>query len=117
MSLNSTPLAERVHIAFFGRRNVGKSSLVNVVTGQNISVVSDVLGTTTDPVYKSMELLPIGPVTIIDTAGIDDDGPLGQLRVEKTKQILNKTDIAILVIDASFDHHSARVASKFSCFV
>lgn len=103
MSLNSTPLAERVHIAFFGRRNVGKSSLVNVVTGQNISVVSDVLGTTTDPVYKSMELLPIGPVTIIDTAGIDDDGPLGQLRVEKTKQILNKTDIAILVIDASFE--------------
>ena len=102
MSLNSIPLAERVHIAFFGRRNVGKSSLVNAVTGQNLSVVSDVLGTTTDPVYKSMELLPIGPVTIIDTAGIDDDGELGQLRIEKTKQVLNKTDIAILVVDASF---------------
>jgi len=99
MSLNETPSAERVHIGFFGRRNVGKSSLVNAVTGQDLSVVSDVLGTTTDPVNKSMELLPIGPVVIIDTPGFDDVGELGQLRVGKTKQVLNKTDIAILVTD------------------
>lgn len=101
MSLNSTPSAERVHISFFGRRNAGKSSLVNAVTGQELSVVSDVKGTTTDPVYKSMELLPLGPVTIIDTPGFDDEGALGELRVKKTKQILNKTDIAVLVADSS----------------
>lgn len=100
MNLNSTPSANRIHIAFFGRRNVGKSSLVNALTGQEISLVSDVLGTTTDPVYKSMELLPLGPVTIIDTAGIDDEGELGLLRIEKTMQVLNKTDIAILVLDS-----------------
>lgn len=101
MSLNSTPSAERVHIGFFGRRNAGKSSIVNAVTGQELSVVSDVKGTTTDPVYKSMELLPLGPVTIIDTPGFDDEGALGELRVRKTRQILNKTDIAILVVDSS----------------
>ena len=100
MSLNEKVLAERIHIAFFGLRNAGKSSVVNAVTGQSLSVVSDVKGTTTDPVKKAMELLPLGPVVIIDTAGIDDEGALGELRVEKTKKILNKTDIAILVIDA-----------------
>ena len=84
MSLNSTPSSERIHIAFFGRRNAGKSSLVNAVTGQDIAVVSDIKGTTTDPVYKAMELLPLGPVNIIDTAGIDDEGVLGKLRIEKT---------------------------------
>ena len=100
MSLNATPSGERVHIGFFGKRNAGKSSIVNAVTGQDLAVVSDVLGTTTDPVSKAMELLPIGPVVIIDTPGIDDIGALGELRVRKTKQILNKTDIAVLVIDA-----------------
>ncbi len=103
MSLNDTPSAQRTHIAFFGKRNAGKSSLVNAVTGQNIAVVSDVKGTTTDPVYKSMELLPLGPVVIIDTPGFDDSGKLGDLRVEKTKQILNKTDIAVLVVDSRLD--------------
>lgn len=100
MGLNSTPSADRVHIAFFGRRNVGKSSLVNAVTSQNIAIVSDVLGTTTDPVYKAMELLPIGPVMIIDTPGLDDEGELGALRISKTRQVLNKTDIAVLVLTA-----------------
>ncbi|MBQ7040184.1 MAG: [Clostridia bacterium] len=100
MSLNETPKGERIHIGFFGQRNVGKSSLVNKITGQNLSVVSDVLGTTTDPVLKSMELLPLGPVTIIDTPGFDDEGVLGELRVTKTREILAKTDIAVLVIDA-----------------
>lgn len=99
MTLNNTPSSNRVHIAFFGKRNVGKSSLVNVITNQEISIVSDVKGTTTDPVFKSMELLPLGPVVIIDTPGIDDEGELGLLRVKRTKQILNKSDIAILVID------------------
>lgn len=101
MGLNSTPSADRVHIGFFGRRNVGKSSVVNAVTGQELAVVSEVKGTTTDPVQKSMELLPMGPVVIIDTAGIDDEGELGQLRVRKTRQILNKTDVAVLVIDGT----------------
>ena len=100
MTMNSTPRANRVHIGFFGKRNSGKSSLVNAITSQQLAVVSDVKGTTTDPVYKSMELLPIGPVVIIDTAGIDDEGALGELRVQKSRQVLNKTDIAILVIDA-----------------
>ena len=100
MGLNQTVSAERVHIAFFGKRNAGKSSLVNAFTNQELSVVSSVLGTTTDPVYKSMELLPLGPVMIIDTPGIDDEGELGALRVKKTRQVLNKTDIAILVVDA-----------------
>lgn len=101
MGLNSTPSANRVHIGFFGRRNAGKSSVVNAVTGQELAVVSDTKGTTTDPVYKSMELLPIGPVMIIDTPGFDDEGALGELRVRKTKQVLNKTDISVLVVDAT----------------
>ena len=99
MSLNSTVSAERVHIGFFGLRNAGKSSLVNAVTGQKLSVVSEVLGTTTDPVKKAMELLPLGPVVIIDTPGMDDEGQLGEQRVLKAKQILRQTDIAILVVD------------------
>ena len=101
MGLNETHSSDRVHIGFFGRRNAGKSSIVNAVTGQNLSVVSDVLGTTTDPVYKAMELLPMGPVMIIDTPGIDDVGELGKLRIEKTEQVLNKIDVAVLVVDAS----------------
>lgn len=100
MGLNETPSANRIHIGFFGRRNAGKSSLVNAVTSQELSVVSDVPGTTTDPVFKSMELLPLGPVMIIDTAGFDDRGELGELRVKKTNQVLNKTDIAVLVVSA-----------------
>lgn len=101
MGLNDTPSGERVHIGFFGMRNAGKSSIVNAVTGQELSVVSDVRGTTTDPVTKAMELLPIGPVLIIDTPGFDDTGTLGELRVRKTRQILNRTDIAVLVVDSS----------------
>ncbi len=101
MSLNSTPSANRVHIGFFGCRNAGKSSLVNAVTGQELAVVSDVKGTTTDPVSKAMELLPIGPVVVIDTPGYDDEGALGEKRVRKTKQTLNKTDIAVLVVDGT----------------
>ena len=101
MGLNDTPSAARVHIGFFGRRNAGKSSVVNAVTDQEIAVVSDIKGTTTDPVYKAMELLPIGPVVIIDTPGFDDEGALGELRIKKTKQVLNKTDAAVLVVDAS----------------
>lgn len=101
MSLNDTPSGERIHIGFFGRRNAGKSSVVNAVTGQELSVVSDVKGTTTDPVRKAMELLPMGPVVIIDTAGLDDEGELGELRVKKTKQELNRTDVAVLVVDSS----------------
>ena len=101
MGMNNTPAGERTHIGFFGRRNAGKSSIVNAVTGQELAVVSDIKGTTTDPVYKTMELLPLGPVMIIDTPGFDDEGSLGELRVKKTKQVLNKTDIAVLVVDAS----------------
>ena len=102
MSLNETPSANRLHISFFGRRNAGKSSLVNAVTGQDLAVVSEVKGTTTDPVQKAMELLPLGPVLIIDTPGFDDDsGPLGEKRVERTRRILRKTDVAVLVVDAA----------------
>ncbi len=101
MSLNATPSANRLHISFFGCRNAGKSSVVNAVTGQDLAVVSDVKGTTTDPVTKAMELLPLGPVVIIDTPGFDDVGKLGELRVRKTKQILNKTDVAVLVVDGT----------------
>lgn len=100
MSLNEAVSAERVHIGFFGLRNAGKSSVVNAVTGQQLAVVSDVKGTTTDPVKKAMELLPIGPVVIIDTPGIDDEGTLGEKRVEKTREVLTKTDVAVLVVDA-----------------
>lgn len=101
MGLNDTPSGERVHIGFFGRRNAGKSSVVNAVTGQDLAIVSDTKGTTTDPVYKAMELLPLGPVMIIDTPGFDDSGTLGALRIRKTRQVLNKTDIAVLVVDAA----------------
>ena len=101
MSLNQTPSGERVHIGFFGRRNAGKSSVVNAVTGQDLAVVSDVKGTTTDPVRKAMELLPMGPVMITDTPGYDDEGALGALRVRRTRQELNRTDIAVLVTDAT----------------
>lgn len=99
-NLNQTPSSNRPHIAFFGNRNAGKSSIVNAVTGQSLSIVSDYKGTTTDPVLKAMELLPLGPVVIIDTPGIDDEGEIGNLRIKKAKQILNKTDIAVLVIDS-----------------
>ena len=101
MGMTETPSGERIHIGFFGRRNAGKSSLVNAVTGQDLSIVSEVRGTTTDPVSKSMELLPLGPVVIIDTPGIDDEGELGIKRVGKSRQVLNKTDLAILVVDAT----------------
>ena len=101
MSLNAAPSSERIHIGFFGRRNSGKSSIVNAVTGQELSVVSDVKGTTTDPVFKAMELPPAGPVVIIDTPGFDDDGTLGELRVRKTRQVLNRTDLAVLVVDSA----------------
>ncbi len=101
MSMNETPSGERIQIAFFGKRNAGKSSIVNAVTGQDLSVVSEIEGTTTDPVYKAMELLPLGAVMIVDTAGMDDTGELGQLRVEKSLQVLEKTDIALLVIDST----------------
>ena len=101
MGMNQTPASERVHISFFGKRNAGKSSVINAVTGQDLAIVSSVQGTTTDPVYKTMELLPLGPVMIIDTPGIDDEGELGALRVRKSYQVLNKTDIAILVVDST----------------
>lgn len=101
MGMNETPSADRVHIGFFGRRNAGKSSIVNKVTGQELAVVSDVKGTTTDPVSKAMELLPMGPVVIIDTPGIDDEGHLGELRVRKARQVLNRVDVAVLVVDAT----------------
>ena len=101
MGMNQTPASERVHISFFGKRNAGKSSVINAVTGQDLAIVYSVMGTTTDPVYKTMELLPLGPVMVIDTPGIDDEGELGALRVRKSYQVLNKTDIAILVIDST----------------
>ena len=101
MGMNQTPASERIHIGFFGKRNAGKSSVVNKVTGQTLAIVSPVKGTTTDPVYKTMELLPMGPVMIIDTPGIDDEGSLGELRVKKTYQVLNKTDVAVLVVDGT----------------
>ena len=101
MGMNDTPSSERLHIGFFGRRNAGKSSVVNAVTNQNMSLVSDKKGTTTDPVEKTMELLPLGPVVIIDTAGFDDEGTLGKMRVERTKAVLNRVDIAVLVVDGT----------------
>ena len=101
MGMNQTPASERIHIGFFGRRNAGKSSVINAVTGQNLAIVSQVRGTTTDPVYKTMELLPMGPVMVIDTPGIDDEGELGALRVKRSYQVLNKTDVAVLVVDGS----------------
>lgn len=101
MSLNNTPSGERIHIGIFGKRNAGKSSIINALTGQSLAIVSDMKGTTTDPVLKAMELLPLGPVVIIDTPGLDDDGQLGALRIQKAYQILNKTDIAVLVVDGT----------------
>lgn len=101
MSLNNTPSSERTHIGIFGRRNAGKSSIINALTGQKLAIVSEVRGTTTDPVLKAMELLPLGPVVMIDTPGLDDEGPLGKLRIQKAYQTLNKTDIALLVVDGT----------------
>lgn len=101
--MNATTRGQRLHIAIFGRRNAGKSSLINALTNQDIALVSEVAGTTTDPVYKAMEILPIGPVVFIDTAGIDDEGSLGQLRVQKSKEVLNKTDLVLLVVDITLD--------------
>lgn len=101
MGMNDTPSSERLHIGFFGCRNAGKSSVVNAVTGQDLALVSDVAGTTTDPVSKAMELLPLGPVLVIDTPGVDDEGGLGKMRVERTKRVLEKTDCAVLIADAS----------------
>ena len=101
MSLNSTPSSDRIHIGIFGKRNAGKSSIINALTNQSIAIVSNVKGTTTDPVYKSMELLPLGPVVIIDTPGLDDEGELGGMRIKKAFQVLNKTDIAVLVTDCN----------------
>ena len=101
MGMNSTPSSERVHIGIFGKRNAGKSSLINALTGQDLAIVSEVRGTTTDPVSKAMELLPLGPVVMIDTPGLDDEGELGSLRVKKGYQVLNKTDIAVLVVDGT----------------
>ncbi len=113
-TLNQTPRGSRLHVAIFGRRNAGKSSLINALTNQNIAIVSDVPGTTTDPVYKSMEILPIGPVVIIDTAGIDDVGELGRLRIEKALSVLNKTDLMLLVVDPAtgFSELEKEVAGK-----
>ncbi len=112
MGMNSTPVSNRVHIGFFGLRNAGKSSLVNKITGQEVSVVSDIAGTTTDPVQKTMELLPLGPVVIIDTPGFDDEGELGEKRVKRTSQVLAKIDIAVLVTDASRDMYPSELEIK-----
>ena len=101
MGMNQTPSSERVHIGLFGKRNAGKSSVINAVTNQDIAIVSEVRGTTTDPVYKAMELLPLGPVMLIDTPGLDDEGELGALRVQKGLDVLRKTDIALLIVDGS----------------
>ena len=106
MSLNSTPSADRIHIGIFGKRNAGKSSIINAITSQNLAIVSDIAGTTTDPVSKAMELLPLGPVVITDTPGLDDDTALGAQRIEKTRQVIAKTDIAVVVIDASLGQDS-----------
>ena len=116
MSLNDTVRADRIHIAFFGKRNAGKSSLVNAVTNQELAIVSDIKGTTTDPVYKAMELLPLGPVVMIDTPGYDDEGELGELRVKKADQVMNKTDIGVLVADATtgLSDEDIRLAERLS---
>ena len=99
MSMNATPTSNRIHIALFGRRNAGKSSLMNAITAQQTAIVSDTPGTTTDPVMKSMEILPLGPVVLIDTPGLDDEGELGAERVRRAKNVLEKTDIALIVLD------------------
>ena len=111
--LNKTPNANRLHIAIFGKRNMGKSTLINAITNQNIAIVSDYAGTTTDPVYKAMEILPIGPVVLIDTAGFDDEGSLGELRIEKTLEVIKKTDIALLVVDSKgFSYFDVNIINK-----
>ena len=111
--LNKTPNANRLHIAIFGKRNMGKSTLINAITNQNIAIVSDYAGTTTDPVYKAMEILPIGPVVLIDTAGFDDEGALGELRIEKTLEVIKKTDIALLVVDSKgFSYFDVNIINK-----
>ena len=97
--MNHTPLSERIHIGIFGKRNAGKSSILNAITGQNLAIVSDVKGTTTDPVLKTMEILPLGPIVLIDTPGLDDEGELGELRKKKAYQMLNKSDVALVVVD------------------
>ncbi|MCK5077309.1 MAG: GTP-binding protein, partial [Calditrichia bacterium] len=114
--MKKTAMSERIHIAILGRRNAGKSSLINRLTNQDLALVSSVAGTTTDPVFKAMELLPLGPVVIIDTAGIDDVGELGEKRVSKTYKVLSKTDFAILVIDAltNFSEFERNVINKFN---
>ena len=118
MSLQATPQSERVHISFFGRRNAGKSSLVNAIAGQPVSLVSDILGTTTDPVRKSMEILPLGPVLLIDTPGIDDEGSLGEMRVSRSKEVIRETDIALLVLSAKvFLKESAEALHSELCFL
>ena len=118
MSLQDTPQSERVHIGFFGRRNAGKSSLVNAIAGQPVSLVSDILGTTTDPVRKSMEILPLGPVLLIDTPGIDDEGSLGEMRVSRSKEVIRETDIALLVLSAKvFLEESAEALHSELCFL
>ena len=115
MGMNQTPASERIHISFFGKRNAGKSSVINAVTGQDLAIVSNIKVTTTDPVYKTMELLPLGPVMVIDTPGIDDEGELGALRVKKSYQVLNKTDIAILVVDVliGITEHEEALIQRF----
>ena len=118
MSLQDTPQSERVHISFFGRRNAGKSSLMNAIAGQPVSLVSDILGTTTDPVRKSMEILPLGPVLLIDTPGIDDEGSLGEMRVSRSKEVIRETDIALLVLSAKvFLEESAEALHSELCFL
>lgn len=116
MSMNQTPRGDRLHIALFGRRNAGKSSVINAMTNQNIAIVSEVKGTTTDPVYKAMEILPLGPVVIIDTAGLDDEGELGQLRIKKTLEVLHKTDVALLIVDAElgFSDYDQKILDQLS---
>ncbi len=114
MSLNNTPSSERIHIGIFGRRNAGKSSIINAVTTQNLAIVSNVAGTTTDPVYKAMEILPLGPVMIIDTPGIDDVGELGELRIEKSYQVLNKTDIAVVIVDGEKSSEDLKLIEKIT---
>ena len=100
MGMNAAPSADRVHIGIFGKRNAGKSSLINALTGQELAIVSDIAGTTTDPVFKAMELLPLGPVVLIDTPGLDDEGELGSQRVRRAKRVMNRCDAAILGVDA-----------------
>ncbi len=114
MSMNSTPASKRVHIGIFGKTNAGKSSIINVITGQDLAIVSPVAGTTTDPIHKAMELLPMGPVVFIDTAGIDDDSELGQKRLEKTYEVLDKIEIALLVVSqAQLDSSEKDLISQF----